>query len=125
MAKKILIVDDSVTTLHQLYLFLEGHGFEVLKAANADEGLAIVGSQQLDLLIVDVNMPGMNGLEMIRLVRATKGYEETPCFILTSESTRALIDMGKKAGVTAWIMKPFKQELLLRGIRKVLGIEGS
>ena len=123
MPKRILVVDDSVTMLQQLEVFLESHGFEVLKAMSAQAGLALVRNERLDLLIVDVNMPGMSGLEMLREVRAIPGYDKTPCFVLTTESTKDLISIGKEAGATAWIVKPFKQEIMLRGIHKVLGIE--
>ena len=123
--KTILIVDDSLTMLQQLTVFLEGQGFNVLKAMGAQQGLDIVRQQQLDLLIVDVNMPGMSGLEMIEQVRTIEGYDKTPCFVLTTESTKPLMETGKRVGATAWIVKPFKQEIMLRGIRKVLGIEAT
>ena len=123
--KTILIVDDSLTMLQQLTVFLEGEGFNVLKAMGAQQGLDIVRQHRLDLLIVDVNMPGMSGLEMIEQVRGIEGYANTPCFVLTTESTKPLMETGKRVGATAWIVKPFKQEIMLRGIRKVLGIEAT
>ena len=116
----ILVVDDSINMLQQLEVFLSGEGFEVSRATNANEGLEKARGAAYDLCIVDVNMPGMNGLEMIRELRTYEGYAETPVFVLTTESTKDLLALGKEVGATAWIVKPFKQEIMLKGIRKVL-----
>jgi two-component system, chemotaxis family, chemotaxis protein CheY len=125
MSVRILAVDDSATTLRQLESFLTPHGYTVIKAASASDGIDAVRTEKFDLLIVDVNMPGMNGLEMIREVRAVPGYEKTPCFVLTTESTRHLMEAGRKVGATAWIVKPFKHEILLKGIQQVLATVGA
>lgn len=119
--KKILIVDDSITLLQQLEAFLTGHGFAVTMASNATEGLDAMRAAAFDLVFADVNMPGMNGLEMIAVARKLPGYEKTPIFVLTTESTNNLVQRGKEAGATAWIVKPFKQEVVLKGIEHVLG----
>ena len=73
--------------------------------------------------MVDVNMPMMNGIEMIGELRKVPGYEKTPIFVLTTESTTAMAQKGKEAGATAWLVKPFKAELVLKGIQKVLGMK--
>jgi two-component system, chemotaxis family, chemotaxis protein CheY len=118
--KHVLVVDDSSTVRQQLEFFLEPEGYAITTAANAEEGLAAAATRQFDLCIIDVNMPGKNGLEMIRELRAVEGYKKTPMFVLTTESTKNIIDVGTEVGATAWIVKPFKQDLLLKGIRKVL-----
>jgi two-component system chemotaxis response regulator CheY len=120
-AKKILVVDDSVTLLQQLEAFLTTNGFAVEKASDAQAGLEALRRSSFDLVFVDVNMPGMNGLEMIAEARKLPGYEKTPIFVLTTESTKGLMQRGKEAGATAWIVKPFKQDVVLKGIEHVLG----
>ncbi len=118
----VLVVDDSLTVRAQLTRVLEGEGFRVLTAASGADGIGTAREEQADLLIVDVNMPGMNGLEMIGQVRELPGYANTPAFVLTTESSRALIKRGKEVGATAWMVKPFNADTLLLGIRKVLEI---
>lgn len=118
--KRILVVDDSSTMRQQLELFLEPLGFQVVAAYDASDGLRQASTQTFDLCIVDVNMPGKSGLEMIRDLRELDGYAETPVFVLTTESNPKLIELGNTVKATAWIVKPFKQDILLRGIRKVL-----
>lgn len=119
--KKILVVDDSITLLQQLEAFLTANGFAVVKASDASEGLAALRGGHFDLVFVDVNMPGMNGLDMIVEARKIPGHEKTPVFVLTTESTKGLMQRGKEAGATAWIVKPFKQDVVLKGIEHVLG----
>ena len=75
---------------------------------------------EIDLFIVDINMPNMNGLEMIEEIRLIGAHQKTPIFVLTTESSSEIANEGKQAGATAWIVKPFKEEPLLAGIRHVL-----
>jgi two-component system chemotaxis response regulator CheY len=72
------------------------------------------------MLIVDVNMPRMNGIEMVGHVRKLAKYQKTPIFMLTTESTKSVMALGKSAGATAWIIKPFRPDVLLKGIDRVL-----
>ncbi len=118
--KRILIVDDSSTVRQQLEVLLEPQGFVVVTAKDAFAGLDAASRDTFDLCIIDVNMPGKNGLEMIRELRQFDNYRETPVFVLTTEATKTLMDLGTEVGATAWIVKPFKQDILMRGIRKVL-----
>lgn len=120
-SKRILVIDDSITLLQQLEAFLTTHGFAVEKASDAHAGLDALRAGKFDLVFVDVNMPGMNGLEMIAEARKLPGYDKTPIFVLTTESTKGLMQRGKEAGATAWIVKPFKQDVVLKGIEHVLG----
>ena len=73
-------------------------------------------------MIVDLNMPVMDGLEMIRKVRELKDHKATPIFVLTTESGMNAAKQGKDAGATAWIVKPVKGDVLVKGIRSVLGL---
>ena len=119
MAKQILIVDDSATVRHQLRSFLVGQGFEVTEADSGNSGLATAKERSFDLIICDVNMPGMNGIDMVAAVRTLPAHAKTPIFMLTTESAGDVTKRGKDAGATAWMVKPFRPEILLKGIQKV------
>jgi two-component system chemotaxis response regulator CheY len=120
--KVILVVDDSITIRQQLRAFLEPHAFRVLEAGDGAEGLSRAQGERVDMLIVDVNMPGMDGLEMLGEIRKLEGYARTPAFVLTTESSPDLVRRGKGVGATAWIVKPFNPDTLFKGLRKVLGL---
>ena len=121
MEKLILVVDDSTTIRQQLRAFLETHGFRVVEATDGEQGLIQAAREPADMMIVDLNMPGMDGLEMLAEIRKLEGYARTPAFILTTESSPDLIRRGKTVGATAWIVKPFNPDTLIKGLRKVLG----
>lgn len=116
MSAKILIVDDSVTIRNQLRACIEDAGHTVLEAENGAFGLQMAKDEQIDLIVVDVNMPVMNGLEMLEHLRAVPGKEKVPAFVLTTESSKDMMARGKKCGATAWMVKPFKPNMLTKGI---------
>jgi two-component system chemotaxis response regulator CheY len=118
--KSILVVDDSATVRNQLRVALEGDGFAVVEAENGERGVAAASEAPVDLIIVDVNMPVMDGIEMIRQVRAMQHHRLTPIFVLTTEFGENTVKQGKAAGATAWIVKPVKPDVLIKGIRGVL-----
>jgi two-component system chemotaxis response regulator CheY len=120
VSKRILVVDDSLVARKQVATFLRNSGYEVDEAPNGAVALAMADKSTFDLLIVDVNMPVMDGLQMLEQLRQRQPYAATPVFVLTTESTTDMLGRGKSAGATAWVVKPFKQESLLRGIRNVL-----
>lgn len=119
MPKQILIVDDSATVRHQLRSFLVSQGFEVIEADSGNAGLSQAQGRPFDLIICDVNMPGMSGIDMVALVRKLPAHGATPIFMLTTESAADVTKRGKDAGATAWMVKPFRPEILLKGIQKV------
>lgn len=121
-SKSILIVDDSASVRQQLRRALEADGFAVAEAENGQRGLELCREAPVDLLIVDVNMPVMDGLEMIGKLREVPEYRKTPIFVLTTESGMSTVKQGKAAGATAWIVKPVKPDVLLKGVRHVLGV---
>jgi two-component system chemotaxis response regulator CheY len=122
VTKSILVVDDSAVVRQHLQQALEASGFSVAEADNGARGLALACEGDFDLMIVDVNMPVMDGLEMISKLRALRKYKATPIFVLTTESGTGAVQDGKAAGATAWIVKPVKAELLVRAIRSTLGL---
>lgn len=121
MAQSILIVDDSPTVRQQLRICLEMGGYQVLEAEHGKAGLEQADKNRVNLVISDVNMPIMNGIDFIRELRTRSAYQKTPVFVLTTESGSAQTQLGKQAGATVWIVKPFKPDVLLKGIKKVLG----
>ncbi len=121
MGRSILVVDDSATVRQQVNMFLTSQGFSVTEACDGADGLAKAKAARPDLIIADVNMPIMNGIEMIAALRKVPGLTTTPIFVLTTASGDRVAE-GKKVGATAWIIKPFKPDTLLMGIKKALGI---
>jgi len=120
MSRKILIVDDSATMRQQTRTLLQGAGFTILEAGNGQEGLTQAEGTACDLIIADVNMPVMNGIDMIGHIRKLPTYAKIPIFVLTTESSGDAVQRGKAAGATAWVVKPFKPETLLGAVKKVL-----
>lgn len=120
MGAKILIVDDSVSIRQSVRFILEESGYTVFEAGDGVEGLKKISEQKMDLVITDINMPNMDGLEMVRKIRGTDGIKFVPILVLTTESQGTVIDDGKKAGATGWIVKPFNDEKLIDTIKKVL-----
>lgn len=118
---KILAVDDSASMRQMVTFTLKGAGHDVLEAADGAEALALAKSNQVDLVLTDVNMPNMDGITLIRELRALPNYRFTPILTLTTESGGDKKQEGKSAGATGWIVKPFSPDQLLATIKRVLG----
>src|SRR5215467_10084755 len=116
----ILAVDDSTTMRQMVSFTLSNAGHEVLEAQNGDEALKLAKNNKFDLIITDVNMPGMNGIELVRALRALPECKFTPVLMLTTEGGADMKQQGKAAGATGWIVKPFNPEVLLSTLKKVL-----
>ncbi len=120
MGASILVVDDSVSIRQSVRFILEQSGYTVNEAADGAEGLKSLAERKADLVITDVNMPNMDGLTMVKKIRETDGIKFVPILVLTTESQGSVIEEGKKAGATGWIVKPFNDEKLIETIKKVL-----
>ncbi len=121
MAKTILVVDDSPTILMSVKNNLEIAGFTVETAMDGIKALAkLSDGPRPDLIITDVNMPNMNGIEFISKARMLPGYRFTPILLLTTESQQEKRDEAKRLGATGWIVKPVSGEGLLKIIKQVL-----
>jgi two-component system, chemotaxis family, chemotaxis protein CheY len=116
----ILTVDDSASIRQMIKVTLAPAGHNVIEASDGAQGLAKAKSTRLDLVITDLNMPGMNGLDLIRALRALPAFLGLPIVFLTTESNDAVKLEAKKAGATAWITKPFKQDQLLAVVGKLV-----
>ncbi|MFD2261745.1 response regulator [Lacibacterium aquatile] len=121
MSKTILSVDDSASMRQMVRLTLSGAGYTVLEAADGTEGLAKAQGNKVDLVVTDLNMPGLDGLSLIRELRKLPTYKGVPIILLTTESDAERKQEAKAAGATGWITKPFQQDQLLSVARKVLG----
>ena len=121
MAKTIFLVDDSATMLMSLKGALEKSGFKVDTAEDGVKALAkLTAGLKPDLIITDINMPNMGGIEFIKKTRALSGYRFLPILTLTTESQQSRRDEGKQAGATGWLVKPVGTPDLLNVIKKVL-----
>ena len=120
MKKTILVIDDFETSAFVLASTLKTHNYDVIKANSGAEALKKLNGQQIDLLITDYNMPNMNGLEFVRKFKALQEYKKTPIFILSTETGRDVKDRARKIGVTAWIKKPFRVDLLISLMQRIL-----
>lgn len=121
MPKCILIVDDSQTVRQVLQLALADAGYEVIEAEDGFDALRKISGARVDMLITDLNMPNMDGLELIKKVREDSQHRFTPIVMLTTESSEEKKKAGREAGASGWIVKPFKPEQLLKVVKMVLG----
>lgn len=117
----ILAVDDSASMRQMVSFTLKGAGHSVVEAVDGVDALAKARTGKFDLVISDVNMPNMDGITLIRELRALPNFKFTPMLMLTTESTVEKKQEGKAAGATGWIVKPFNPDQLLATANKVLG----
>lgn len=120
MAKNILVVDDSESIREVVSFTLKNEGHEVLTGIDGKDATKHLNGDNLDLIITDLHMPVMDGIEFIRVVRSTEGYENIPILFLTTESQTAKKMEAKEAGATGWIIKPFVPAKLIGAINKVM-----
>lgn len=120
MAKTILTVDDSSSIRQMVSFTLKQAGYTVIEAEDGQKGLDTARQNRADLVITDLNMPNMNGMELIRHLRQEPNYKFTPILMLTTESDESRKMEGRQAGATGWIVKPFNPEQLIKVVHKVL-----
>lgn len=120
MAKKILAVDDSPTIRQLVKMTLSRAGYEVTEAEDGAKGLQKASAEAFDMVLSDINMPQMTGIEMLRSLRKLDQYKFTPIVLVTTESQPEKKAEGKAAGATGWIVKPFEPDQLLAVVTKVL-----
>ena len=119
MSKRILTIDDSKTIRDMLMLTLADAGFEVLQAVDGQDGLDVSNKEQVDVVITDINMPRMDGYEVIRHLRNNSAHKSTPILVLTTESEAEKKNLARMAGATGWMVKPFDPDRLIATINKV------
>lgn len=121
MGKVIMTVDDSASVRQMVSFTLKQAGFEVLEACDGQDALNRMTGAAIHMIITDLNMPRLDGIGLIKGVRAQAVYKFIPIVMLTTESQIEKKQEGKQAGATGWIVKPFKPDQLLAVVRKVLG----
>ena len=122
---RALVIDDSKAMRSILSRMLQGLGFDVLEASNGCEGLQrLQASGNVDLALVDWNMPEMNGLDFIRTVRAEQSYDGILLMMVTTETEMENVVRALAAGANEYVMKPFTQEIIVEKLQ-IFGMAGS
>ena len=121
MAKTILAVDDSASIRQMVAFTLKSAGYEVVEAVDGQDGLDKAKGKAVNLVLTDQNMPRMDGLTLVKSLRALAQYKTVPILMLTTESSDAMKAQGKAAGATGWLVKPFDPQKLLEVVKKVIG----
>ncbi|MBP9707608.1 MAG: response regulator [Oligoflexales bacterium] len=122
MSKKVLIVDDSKTIRQQVRFTLEKSGFTVVEADDGANGIKVLAENpDVNVIISDVNMPNMNGLEMVEAIKQNGQHPNLPIVMLTTEGNADLIARAKNAGAKGWLVKPFQPENLVAAVTKLAG----
>lgn len=120
MTKKILIIDDASVIRQQVGIVLTAAGYEVLQAVDGLDGLQqIKANPDLAMVICDVNMPNLSGLEVLRRLRAEEHPRVPPILMLTTDASPASVGEARSLGAHGWIVKPFKKEILLACVKKM------
>lgn len=121
MGKTILVVDDAMTVRNLAKFALSKGGYTILEAEDGVQGLKVLEGNTVDLVISDLNMPNMNGLDMCRSIKGQEKFKALPIFMLTTEASQEVALQGREIGIMAWIVKPFVPEKLLSAVQKVVG----
>lgn len=122
MTKKILAVDDSRTMRQMVVNTLQNAGFEAHEAEDGEAGLKLFGDHAFDLIITDLNIPKMDGLELIQKVRQGTHRPFVPILMLTTEANTQQKERGRAVGATGWIVKPFNPDKLIEIVQKVCNV---
>ena len=120
MAKTILIVDDSSSLRSVVGTALKGAGYDVIEAEDGRDALTKLNGQKIHLIISDVNMPNMNGIEFLKASNQIPAYKVTPVIMLTTESAEEKKMQGQAGGAKAWMVKPFQPPQLLNAVSKLV-----
>lgn len=121
MTKSVLCVDDSASIRQMVSFTLESAGYAATTAVDGADALTKLDQSKFQLIITDLNMPNLDGIGMIKQVRAMPQHAGIPIVMLTTESDDAKKMEGKAAGATGWIVKPFDQTKLVAVVNKLIG----
>jgi two-component system chemotaxis response regulator CheY len=121
MAKKILVVDDSAVIRQVEETVLAKAGYEVASANGGREAIAKMEAATFNLILTDLNMPDLDGVALIKQVRASTKHRLTPVVMITTESKDSKKQEGRSAGATAWMVKPFTPDQLLSVVKRIIG----
>ncbi|WP_334013586.1 response regulator [Alteromonas sp. S167] len=116
----IHLVDDSATMLMSMEMLLKRAGYTVTKSESAEAAMTALESISPKLIITDLNMPGMNGIELIQTLKRQSKFRFTPMLMLTTESQQSRREEAKSAGATGWLVKPVEPEQLLGVVKQLV-----
>lgn len=122
MMRRVLAVDDSLTMRELLRQALAASGFDVTTASDGVEALELLADTEPDLIVTDLNMPRMDGFELVAAVRCGSISPRVPILIVTTETGQTLREKARTLGATGWVSKPFDEARLLAAVRRVLSI---
>jgi len=125
MATRIMVVDDEVGALTLIGIMLERGGFEVLKAGDAYAALDLLAAETPDMIILDVMMPGMDGIELCRQIRGAQQTQNTPVLILSARGDAEAVQQGMAAGADDYLSKPILHHDLISKVRELLKVNGT
>jgi two-component system chemotaxis response regulator CheY len=120
MAKTIMVVDDSASLRQVVSIALKSGGYDVIEAADGKDALSKMTGQKIHLIISDVNMPNMDGISFLKEVKNHPSYKFTPVIMLTTEAGEGKKMEGQAAGAKAWVVKPFKPDVILNAVSKLI-----
>lgn len=121
MSKTVLIVDDAISMRGLVAMTLRNGGYQVVEASDGLDALKKIEHQKVNMVVTDFNMPNMNGIDLIKRLKADPRYKFLPIVMLTTESDESRKRQGQMAGAKAWIVKPFKPETILMVVKKIIG----
>lgn len=125
MSKTILVAEDSLMLRKVACFPLEKGGYKVLEANNGIEAIEALSKNEVDLLITDLNMPGMDGFELISQVKESEKFKHIPIIILTTEGKKDMVMKGLTLGANSFLQKPIKPDLMLQEVERLLGKKGG
>jgi len=117
--KRVLVVDASEQVRRLLTETLDGAGYDVVAASNGEEALREIDRQPADMIISDLDMPGLSGVELVQQIRSRKGNRFVPIIMLSVEDTALLHEKGRTTGVSGWLVKPFRPEHVLSVVKLI------
>lgn len=116
-----MIVDDAISTRGLVKMTLENAGYQVIEACDGQDALSKIVGQKVNMIIVDLYMPNMDGMKLIKALKADPHHKIIPIVVLTKENEPAIKKQGQMAGAKAWIVKPFKPKSILTAVQKIIG----
>lgn len=118
--KKILLIDDSTVQLLNAKFILRNAGYEVVTVADAEQAIDSIANSVPDLIITDLNMPKLDGITLVRTIRALPAFADTPILIMSTDSQKYKYEEAREAGANGWLVKPAKPASLLEALKKLL-----
>jgi two-component system chemotaxis response regulator CheY len=120
MRKTVLVVDDAGVVRQMNALTLKKEGFDVVEAVDGKDALLKILETKFDLVVTDINMPEMDGIELIKQIRIMKQHKFIPIIVISTLSQEEKVKEGKMAGASGWIFKPYKAKQLIDSVRKFI-----